>query len=641
MAFVLELEMRSSQQHIKNYIISLIRQFRIKAKVTQQDNAIVVVFASDQERLPVCLDAIAQHLPASLFLKNSRSYLSEEHVDSLPEIIDRYPLNLGLCPLCQKEMLDVSSRRYYYPFTSCSCCGGNYSFLKAYPYERERTSFKFFSPCDSCNEEMHCVGLKENHPINSCHHCGVPVRLYNHISERYANDAGSFRTMFEVVAKALKDGKKVLMKTTLGYRLFYAYSMIHVSSTLMMLNASKITDHLSLITEEFYALLSIERPILHVTLKNEELKQQSNANTMYVKYPDDGFSILLGVELQKLGVDYIGYEEADADVEADLYMDYDLDITPQSDLRVFLNKEILFIAEGERVSFPSVALKSRNVLSIAHKYIGMPYGQEMFFDQMEHFESVTVEKAQVLEGVAGIFHSRQNTVLQDEASFMSVIAEHHAFGRKCVGAYFENEPSFLYYDGKRTLRIIPPKPFEASTILEEIANLREGSDRLVHNIEKRMPQVYEKLKRVEHKKQVKLFEMVALLLELDDISMRGVTKEAMKFIGKGGIQIDMRIADNRFDNVAFLSSIISYQLAGVSSTILAYSIFESLGDYFCEILQELKAKTQAVDIVLCGTHFANQSLFSRMQRNLKMNPPLINLSYPIGGENAVVGGLYL
>jgi hydrogenase maturation factor HypF (carbamoyltransferase family) len=79
----------------------------------------------------------------------------------------------------------------------------------------------------------------------------------------------------------------------------------------------------------------------------------------------------------------------------------------------------------------------------------------------------------------------------------------------------------------------------------------------------------------------------------------------------------------------------------VSSVILAYSIFESFGDYFYEIISELKSKTKAEDIILCGTHFANQSLFSRMQRNLKLTPPYMATNYPIGKESAVVGGVYI
>jgi hypothetical protein len=538
-------------------------------------------------------------------------------------------------------MFDVSSKRYYYPFSACSCCGGNHSFVTAYPYKRENSSFKFLSPCKICEDEQQSVGFKEHHAINSCHDCGVPVRLVNKSSERYANDSGSFRTMFEVAAKAINDEKKLLMKTTFGYRAFYKAEKLNSDSILFMINASKITDHLSLITEEYQALLSIERPILNVTVKNEELKKLLGVNTSYVKYPDEGFSILLGAQLQKLGIDYIAYEDCDENYEADMIMDYDLEVRPQSDMRLFLNKDDFFIAEGERVSFPSHSFEEKPLVSVADEYVAIPEKGKMLFDSMENFESISVNRANVLEGIKEQFHKNQKTFLQDEASFISVIAEHDAFDKRCVGAYFDEEPSFLYYDGKNVLRIVPPKEFDGSKIIEDIRNLREGSDRLISNLEKNIPEIYTKLLALQEKESVKLFEAVAILLGLKDESMRGVTKEAMKFVGKGGIQIDTHVKDNRFDHAAFLASIVSYQLAGVSTSILSYSIFESFGDYFNDILQELKAKTKATEIVLCGTHFANQSLFSRMQRNLKMTPPLMNKNYPIGKENAVVGGVFL
>ena len=408
-----------------------------------------------------------------------------------------------------------------------------------------------------------------------------------------------------------------------------------------MINASKITDHLSLITEEYHALLSIERPNINVTIKNEELKILMGANTSYVKYPDEGFSILLCTQLQKLGIDYIAYEDCDENYDADMIMDYDLEVRGQSDMRVFLNKDDLFIAEGERVSFPSHHFEEKSLVSVGHDYVALPKKGKMLFDDIENFETISVNMANVLEGIEDKFHKRQKTFLQDEASFISVIAEHNALDKRCVGAYFDEVPSFLYYDSKNVLRIVPPKKFDGSKIIEDIKNLRDGSDRLITNLETNAPKIYAILLALQEKESVKLFEAVAILLGLEDESMRGVTKEAMKFVGKGGIQIDTHVKDNRFDNASFLASIISYQLAGVSTSILSYSIFESFGDYFNEILQELKSKTKATEIVLCGTHFANQSLFSRMQRNLKMTPPLMNKNYPVGKENAVVGGVFL
>lgn len=641
MSFVLELQFTSSQNYIKNQIISITREFNINSNIQQHDDKITCVFDSEHTKFQECLDSISQRLPASIFLKASSHDKSDIRLDSLASIQNNLPLNLGLCPSCQKELFDVTSRRYYYPFISCSSCGGNYSFVAKYPYLREHTSFKFLRACAACEKEIQSVGLREKHHINSCHQCAIPVRLVNKSSERYANDAGSFRTMFEVAAKALNDNKKLLIKTTFGYRLFYTHTMLNQESILMMINASKITDHLSLITEEFNALLSIERPVLNVAVKNEGLKEILGANTSYVKYPDEGFTVLLAAELQKLGIDFIAYEEVDENCDADMKMDYDLEVNHQSDMRLFLNKDVQFIAQGERVSFPSYNLPAKNILSIAGDYAGIPNGDHILFDVMEHFDSVEVLGANILVGDEEKYHANQKYFSAQEASFMSVIAEHNLFTKRCVGAYFDEEPSFLYYDTKNVLSIVPPKKFDSSKLLEDMRALREGSDRLVDNIKNKMPEIYNKLEALEKKEDVKLFEAVATVLGLEDESMRGVVKEAMKFSGKGGIQMDTHVRDNRFDNVAFLSSIISYQFADVETPILAYSIFESFGDYFNDILQELKSKTKATEIILCGTDFANQSLFSRMQRNLKATPPFMNKYYPIGKENAVVGGVYI
>lgn len=641
MAFILKLKLQSNQKYLKNYIASITKMYNISAKIMQKNGQLICAFPSEHTKLQVCLDAIANELPASIFLKGSSNLESDLKIDNTPEIENSFPLSLGLCPSCQKELFDVSSRRYYYPFISCTCCGANHSFLIKYPYERANTSFRFIVPCPKCEEEIKGVGFREKHYINSCHTCGVPVRLLDKKTERYANDMGSFRTMFEVAAKALNDNKKVLIKTTMGYRLFYKADMMKRSSILMMINASKITDHLSLITEEFNSLLSIERPILHVTVKNEQVKKKFNANTAYVKYPDDGFSILLGAELQRVGVDFIAYEDADANYEADILMDYDLEVSPQKDIRLFINKDVQFIAEGERVCFPSENFQAVETLSIAHGLAGVAKEDKMFFDNMDKFEYDNVAKINILEGTLELLSENQKIMAQDEASFISVIAENHLVGRRCVGAYFDEVPSFLYYDGKSVLRVVPPKKFDTKTLLDDMASLREGSDRLVENIKNKMPQMYEKLKALEKRDDVELFEVVAIVLDLDELSMKGVVSEAMKFIGKGGIQMDTHMKDNRFDNVAFVSSIISYQFGDVDKTTLSYSIFESFGDYFSEIIDELQTKTKAEKVILCGSDFANQSLFSRIQKNLKAKAPLMNINYPIGKENAVVGGVFL
>ncbi|MCI4406899.1 MAG: hypothetical protein JHC35_06395 [Sulfuricurvum sp.] len=640
MAFALELVAPFSQPTIKNYIISIIRCFGLKAVVHQQKNKIICAFESTDEKLQACLEEIASSLPASCFMSKSEYYELEGEPESVPDFEVEYPVSLGLCPLCQKEMFDPSSKRYYYPFTHCTHCGGQYAFFEKYPYVRDNTTLSYIKPCPTCAEEAQNAGRREKQVLNSCHSCGIPVKLLHKDKERYANDAGSFRTMFEVAAKAVRDNKTLLVKTTMGYRLFYRAERLKPGAVLMLANAMKITEYCSLINDEFNALLSIERPILHVALKDEALRETFGVS-VDVKYPDEGFSILLAKELTLLGLDTIVYEALEHPCEADFVMDFDIELNHQSDMRLFINKDVKFIASGERVSFPSRLPYGTDTLSIAHGLVGIRDDRGILFDQIGRFESASTFKVNQLENEEPSVQSNNfHTMGADEASFMSVIAEHNKFGSKVVGAYFEGEPSFLYYDGKKVIRVVPPKHFSSIGLIDALKTLREGSDRLIENVEKNHPALFDVLLRIEQNNAT-LFEATAMILGLEEESFEGVMKEALKFIGKGGLQIDTKVNDNRFDHVAFLASIISYRLADVGSVYLSYSIFESFGDYFSELLTEIKGKTKATEIVLCGSYFAGQSLFSRLQRNLKNTPVLMNTSYPIGKENCVVGGSFL
>jgi hypothetical protein len=386
--------------------------------------------------------------------------------------------------------------------------------------------------------------------------------------------------------------------------------------------------------------VGIERPVLHVSVKDEALRERVG-RSCDVKWPDDGFTVLLARELQRLGIAYAVYESSDETAEAEMVMEHDIAIEPQRDLRLFVFQQERLVAAGERVCFPARMAPVRPVLGAAHGLVGVPDGETVLFERPEHLDTVAVEGANVLEGETARWHSAQRPVAQDEASFMSVIAEHGLFGTRCVGAHFEEEPSFLYYDGRKVIRLVPPVPLVPSDLLGRIAALREGSDRLVENLAVKLPDVHARLTALAEEEGTTLFEAVAALLGLEDESVRGVEREALRFIGKGGLQIDTHVRDNRFDHAAMLASIVSYRLAGVDTVLIAYSLFESFGDYFSDILQQIRTKTQAEHFVLCGSRFAQASLYSRMQRNLKLTLPKMNRRFPIGRENAVVGAVYL
>lgn len=641
MYFIFEIEFSSSKNYIAELIIAYAKQEQIEVDVLQSEEKIIMIFNQANEKIEHFLLGIEEIIPASLFMGKSKHYFAEEKPVLMPVSTTRLPLNIAPCPTCQKEMFDVSSRRYYYPFTSCNHCGSQHPFVDRYPFERSNTFMKFLAPCEDCLSEAKNNALRLDYPLISCIECGIAIRMLDKESEHLALNKGDFRKLFEVSARAIAEGKHVLMKTAHGFRMFFKPTAEYspATSTLLMADVNGFNVHLMMVEQEFNALLSIERPLLRVATKSDELKALYGSSVQ-VKFPDDGMTMLLARELMTAGLQYVSYIECDSNANADFLVDFDIPINPQKDMKIFINQDKKLFVSGKRILFPTTVKSNKNRVTVAHDLACVPTGKQSVIDSLEVFDAVDTEELFVLEteDFDGD-HSNEHRFEQYKASMMSVLSEHYKVGQKAIGVHFDGTLNFLYYNGKQIINAIPAISFESDNLWEKISTLREGSDRLVGNYKKAFPEVFERLDNLEG--DMNIFEVTAITLGLEDESLEGISSEALSFLGKGGLQIDTRVKDNRFDNYAFLTSIMSYQLGGVENNFMCYSIYESFGDYIGEIVPQLMEKTEAEVITLTGETFANQSLYGRIQRTLGAKNPLMNKNFPIGKENAVYGALYL
>ncbi|WP_373031731.1 hypothetical protein [Sulfurovum sp.] len=641
MYFIFEIEFFSDKNYLSNLISAYAKQKQMQVDIIQSRDKIVMVFDKEDDKIESFLNGMEEVLPASLFLGKGKHYFDDEKPVLLPVSKANLPVNIAPCPTCQKEMFDVSSRRYYYPFTSCNHCGTQHPFLDKYPYNRSNTVMKFLTPCYNCKEEANSNALRLDYPLISCIECGIAIRMLDKESEHLALNKGDFRKLFEVSGRAISEGKHVLMKTAHGFRMFFKPTAEYspATSTILMADANGFNVHLMMVEQEFNALLSIERPLLRVATKSDELKALYGSSVQ-VKYPDDGMTMLLAREVMTAGLQYISYIECDSSEEADFLVDFDMPINPQEDMKIFINQDKKLFVSGKRILFPAAVQSNKNRVTIAHDLACVKTGKQSVIDSLEVFDSVDTEELYVLktEDFNGD-HSREHRFEQYQASMLSVLAEHHKVGQKAIGVHFDGTLNFLYYNGKQVINAVPAIPFESDNLWEKISTLREGSDRLVGNYKKAYPEVFERLDNLEG--DMDIFEVTAIALGLEDESFEGISAEALSFLGKGGLQIDTRVKDNRFDNYAFLTSIMSYQLGDVANNFMCYSIYESFGDYIGEIVPQLIEKSEAKIITLTGETFANQSLYARIQRTLGQHNPLMNKNFPIGKENAVYGALYL
>ena len=69
------------------------------------------------------------------------------------DLFQPVPVDLAICPDCERELFDPRNRRYLYPFISCSHCGPRFSIIKAIPYDRPNTTMAEFEMCERCSAE--------------------------------------------------------------------------------------------------------------------------------------------------------------------------------------------------------------------------------------------------------------------------------------------------------------------------------------------------------------------------------------------------------------------------------------------------------------------------------------------------------
>ncbi len=84
--------------------------------------------------------------------------------------------DLATCDDCLQEINDPHSRRFRYPFTTCTQCGPRYSVVTQYPYDRNNTTMKAFPLCHDCQLEYEDMSNRRFHAeAMACPRCGPQV----------------------------------------------------------------------------------------------------------------------------------------------------------------------------------------------------------------------------------------------------------------------------------------------------------------------------------------------------------------------------------------------------------------------------------------------------------------------------------
>ncbi len=144
--------------------------------------------------------------------------LKGDYFDEEPRLI---PMDIAICPECEKELKDPENPRYRYPFISCKYCGPRYSIMTGLPYNREHTTMGLHRMCPDCRKEyMQMGGRRHLAETIGCRNCGPRLRFYR--NRRVDEIQLTSDEIISEAIKSLKKGGVGAVKDICGFHLVFS-----------------------------------------------------------------------------------------------------------------------------------------------------------------------------------------------------------------------------------------------------------------------------------------------------------------------------------------------------------------------------------------------------------------------------------
>lgn len=207
------------------FVHSLAVQMALDGSVRNERDGVHILCAGPGDRVHLFYQHIISCPPPLALITHSTIHLSNDlvaagfHIAASTNFAYSDMLltpDAAPCRQCREELQDKTSRRYQYPFTTCTNCGPRYSVLTALPYDRLHTTMAALPTCAACDTEYADPNNRRHHSqTNSCPDCAITM----HLKKPDGSEIFPEETYIEAIIQALSSGKIVALKNTGGYLL--------------------------------------------------------------------------------------------------------------------------------------------------------------------------------------------------------------------------------------------------------------------------------------------------------------------------------------------------------------------------------------------------------------------------------------
>ncbi|ACO04141.1 MAG TPA: hypothetical protein DEP48_05285 [Persephonella sp.] len=700
-----EIKYLSENDTVLRFIKQVAERNGIKGYVSREDDRILIISQGSEEQLTSFMEELGSKMPFSIFMRSSSTEVIDHpeekgfHIKN--EDLNIIPLNRSVCINCLEESLNPTDRRFFYPFISCNYCGSQYAFLFEYPFEREKTVFKFFHPCENCKKEYeNSSSFRYRYELISCPDCFAPVFYRSKSKERIAFTPEEREKLFNAIAGLVSEGKPVKVKTANGYKVIGTIHEENIKKireiektgrkpvTVLITDISKLDDIAYVNDTQIKALSSQERPVVKLQAKDAFLERDLVSQTGFVNFKlvDDPVLSFIAFFLKERGIPYIFIHDISEDNLDKINdgLDHDVPIVNiQKDTEVFTVGDRILIKEGEKGILPAV-LKGKPVynISVAGDYVAVPVEDgEYLIDRKDKVLPIIdgflskADEVRLLDGRYEVINIPYNNIrdFKDyEGALYSVVAEHNLLDQPFVGIYLSTKSDNNCFAVrshtkplKQLIKIKPVLLFEdflktVKWALEEIKSMSPEGERLISNYAKKFPDIFKKIEKIqlddngrESESITAVINLISVILgafEQNDLSYFEEPAEifenkALDYPKRKALKVDFFLYEEEgvfyLDWRTTLRSLMSYKIAGTDIPMLSYSFFEGLGEWIVNQSQTALTKLKINNLVLAGDLFSNPVLTGRILKHLPDRNILLNERLPIDVQNIAFGGLFV